>query len=248
MLFIAAPYLAVLSLAAVSIVRYALRYRDRESDPAEPGGPGGDEGGGGMAIWRWAIAVVLVGHLLALAFPAKSLLWNRQPLRLFLLEGTGVVTGGIALVALMAAFVQRLRASDRRARLSAFDLIAGTLITIQVMSGLGIAVLYRWASSWAGVTLAPYLLSLLRLEPSAILVADMPFLVRLHVFCAFAIVAVAPFTLPAGLIIGAAHRRVQRAVARVTPLSAPAWTALGLRTASARFVHAMIVRGEDREN
>jgi hypothetical protein len=76
----------------------------------------------------------------------------------------------------------------------------------------------------------------------------MPFLVRLHVFCAFAIVAVAPFTLPAGLIIGAAHGRIQRAVARVTPVSAPARTALGLRTASVRFVHAMIVRGEDREN
>src|SRR5205823_8326193 len=41
--------------------------------------------------------------------------------------------------------------------------------------------------SWSSVTLTPYLHSLLRAAPAVSLVADTPLLVRLHVFCAFAI-------------------------------------------------------------
>jgi nitrate reductase gamma subunit len=244
--FTVAPYLAAASLVLMSLVRYALQHRRPAAGPAEPAG---DEAGGGVAIWRLAIAIVLLGHLLGLVFPSRILLWNRQPLRLFLLEGTGVLTSGIALIGLIAAFVQRLRAPGHRGEPSAFDLIAGTLITIEVVSGIGTAMLYRWASSWSAVTLAPYLLSVLRLEPSAVLVADMPHLVRLHVFCAFAILAVAPFTETARLVVVAVHTRVERTAARVRLACAPAWAAIGMRhTKPVRFVQDIFLSSEEREN
>jgi nitrate reductase gamma subunit len=42
--------------------------------------------------------------------------------------------------------------------------------------------------------LAPYVMSLARVAPQTESLASTPFLMRLHIFCAFAIVAIAPFT------------------------------------------------------
>ena len=51
------------------------------------------------------------------------------------------------------------------------------------------------------VTIAPYVQSLLRLEPATTLVGRLPVLVRIHIFCAFAVAAVAPFTTLAQSIV-----------------------------------------------
>ena len=88
-------------------------------------------------------------------------------------------------------------------------------MVIEVISGLAIAVLYRWGSSWSGVTLVPYLLSLLHMKPAVELVAGMPFLVRLHVVCAFALLAIAPFTETARLVFAALDRVASRIAAPV---------------------------------
>ena len=190
-LFVVMPAAAVLIALTTVVVRY---IRWRRQPAAARVRASADDVGAAATGWRLAIAIVLAGHLLALAFPAKVLLWNRQPVRLWLLEGTGLLVGALALAAFVAIVVKRLRANDRLGARSAVDVVAGTLIAIEVISGLAIAILYRWASSWSGVTLAPYLRSLLRMNPAVELVADMPFLVRLHVICAFALLAVAPFT------------------------------------------------------
>ena len=151
---------------------------------------------GAAAMWRWAIATVLAGHLLAIAFPASVLFRNREPLRLFVLEGTGVAAGCIALAGLIAMLVQRWRAAEGIPETaSPLETIGATLISIEVASGIAVAVLYRWASSWSGRDADTVsVVALFRLEPRVALVASMPFAVRLHVFCAFAVVAVAPFT------------------------------------------------------
>jgi nitrate reductase gamma subunit len=62
-----------------------------------------------------------------------------------------------------------------------------------MVSGVAIALVYRWASSWSVVTLTPYVLSLPSAHPRVDLVASTPFLVRLHVLGAFASIALMPF-------------------------------------------------------
>jgi len=187
--FVVMPAAAVALALCGGLVRYVL-WR---CQPAASRVRAGDRGSGGVTvIWRLAIAIVLIGHFLAFAFPETVLLWNRQHDRLVLLEATGLLAGGIALAAWLVVVVQRARA--RRGARSSIDVVAGTLIAIEIISGLAIAILYRWASSWSGVTLVPYLHSLLQMKPAVELVADMPFLVRLHVVCAFALLAVAPYT------------------------------------------------------
>jgi nitrate reductase gamma subunit len=115
---------------------------------------------------------------------------------LIVLESVGLTATIVALVSLLLTSVRYLG----RHR-SSFDIIAATLILLQLVSGLTIAVRYRWASSWAEVTLTPYLHSLLGFRPSIVLVARMPFVVQLHVFCAFAILAIVPMGLMASPLI-----------------------------------------------
>ncbi len=211
-LFVVFPAAAVLIALCGGLVRY-IGWR-RQPAAARAGATTG-ETNGAAAIWRLAIAIVLLGHLLAFAFPRTVLLWNRQPVRLYLLEGTGLLTGGIALVALCAVVVKRVRANPPPCAGSAVEVVAGTLVVIEVISGLAIAVLYRWGSSWSGVTLVPYLVSLLHMKPAVELVAGMPFLVRLHVVCAFALLAIAPFTGTARLVFASLDRVASRIAAPV---------------------------------
>jgi nitrate reductase gamma subunit len=244
-LFVVAPFLAVCSFLLGSLVRYGLRHRQREAG----GEPSSRVAAGVAAVWGGAIATVAVGHLLGFAFPEHILLWNRQPLRLFALEGAGVLAGTVALLGAIAAGARRLRAADRLDTISPLDVIAWTLVGIEVVSGIAIAVLYRWASSWSGVTLTPYLVSLFRLAPLVTLVAGMPFLVRLHVFCAFAVVGVAPFTRPARVVFASLSSRTGGAAARAAAVFVPALRALEIgRTKHVQLVQAAILQNEDREN
>ena len=244
-LFVVAPALASCVFVSGSILGLV---RHRQPEPIrEPSTSG--VAAGAAAIWGCAIATVFVGHLLGFAFPAGILRWNQQPLRLFALEGAGLVAGGIALLGVIVAADRRLRATGPLGRATALDVIAGTLVSIEIVSGIAIAVLYRWASSWSGVTLTPYLLSLFRLEPSVTLVSGMPFPVRLHVFCAFAVVGIVPFTRSARVAFASLNDRTGRAVARAALVCAPARRALATRRARPlQFLQAVVLRNEDREN
>jgi nitrate reductase gamma subunit len=227
LLFVVVPRLAALCcLVAILIGLTRGRGNAPQQPPAEPVEPGR----GLFRLWRYAIAVVLAGHVLAFAFPGTVLLWDRQFPRLIVLESVGLAAGIVALVSL---FLTSARHLHRNA--SSFDTIAATLLILQIVSGLTIAVRYRWASSWAEVTLTPYLQSLFGLRPSVVLVARMPFVVQMHVFCAFAILAIVPLTLVSpiasarhlGLSFAAVLRRW-----RARSRAVPAWTAVDVRVAA----------------
>jgi len=179
--------------------------------------------------FRAALATVLAAHALALAFPQAVLEWNVENARLWLLEGTGLMLGSVALGAFLWMVVghvfrhvshdeatinhggvtsvsfspwsivaragsSHLRGDDAAHGYSVADVVATTVLCIAMASGLATAALYRWASSWAAATLTPYVRSLLRFQPDVLLVVKLPLLVRLHVVCAFALLAVVPFT------------------------------------------------------
>jgi nitrate reductase gamma subunit len=86
------------------------------------------------------------------------------------------------------------------------DTVFLTLLFVGVFSGLLVAALYRWGSSWGAITLSPYIVSLVRGNPTAGFAVQMPFLVRLHVFSAFAVLAVLPLTRTASFLVFALHR------------------------------------------
>ena len=194
--FVIAPYVTGAAAFPACIVRCLLAARRDSFAIAKPAAEGHTRV---SAIWRWAIGIVVVAHVAALTFPEHVLRWNHDPIRMLLLESAGAAAGAVSLAALLA--IGARCGPSARGRTSPWDVIAWTLLLIDLASGVGVAVAFRWASSWSAVTVAPYVQSLLRMEPAPALVARLPLLARVHIFCAFALAAVAPFTTAAQVIL-----------------------------------------------
>jgi nitrate reductase gamma subunit len=148
-------------------------------------------------LWQSSLVASLALHLLILAFPTAMLSWNSSPTRLYVAESFALVTGVLALAG-CAWLMWVQRRGSAPATLEICNTAFFVLLLLVLLSGCLIVVLHRWGSSWAALTLSPYVISLLRGQPASALVTRMPFLVRLHIFCAFSAVAAFPFTRPAG--------------------------------------------------
>jgi len=137
-------------------------------------------------------AAVAVEHLLLLVAPQAVLRWNADVRRLIVLEALGAVAGCACVAAALVALWRQLmsESSDNNSIARTLNLSVASVVMV---SGLTIAITYRWASSWSVVTLTPYVLSLSSTHPRVDLVASTPFLVRLHVLGAFASIALLPF-------------------------------------------------------
>jgi len=218
LLFILLPKLAVAIFVGALVIRF-LRARRRIEVARAAARPLADLLGGRLT--RAVLAVLVLAHLAGLLLPDAILFWNRAPARLYLLEGTGFALGLVALGGWARVTLRRMRDPDASAA-EIGDCVFLSALFVALLSGLLTAVRFRWGSSWASGTLAPYLAGLFRGEPGIGFIEQMPALVQLHVLSLFAVVAAFPFTRVAlGLVVG-----LDRALAVVTrPLAA------GLRAA-----------------
>lgn len=148
----------------------------------------------GSISFHWGLVLVLAGHLVALFLPRTITLWNAEPMRLYLLEATGLALGLWALAG--GAVLAWRRYSDARVRAvtSPADVLVLVLLVISMVTGVLTATLYSFGSSWFTAVFTPYLWSLAMLRPRPELVADLPWLVKLHAFNFFLLVAAFPFT------------------------------------------------------
>lgn len=148
----------------------------------------------GSVSFHYGILLVLLGHLLALILPRGLLLWNSVPIRLYLLELTGLALGLWALVGLVILLWRRLGDKRVRSVTTPMDLVVLALVIISTLTGVLVAILYRFGTSWFTVIFTPYILSVLTLRPNISLVAPLPWLVKLHVINFFILLAVFPFS------------------------------------------------------
>lgn len=148
----------------------------------------------GSISFHWGIVLVLLGHLLALLLPRGLLLWNAVPVRLYLLEITGLALGLWALVGLVILVWRRV--SERRVRVvtTPMDLVVLVLLLVSAITGVLTATLYRFGSYWFTGVFTPYLWSLAVFQPRIELVAPLPWLIKLHVINFFLLSAVFPFS------------------------------------------------------
>ena len=144
--------------------------------------------------FHYGILVVLAGHVVAFLIPRQILLWNSNPLRLFLLEATGLIFGLLTLVGLVASILRRLAAVKVSQVTSGGDWLLYAMLLFQVASGVAVALLYPWGSSWFATLAAPYLWSIVGLHPHLEYVASLPWLVKLHIIGAYALIGYFPFT------------------------------------------------------
>jgi nitrate reductase gamma subunit len=160
-----------------------------------------------------AVFAVAALHLLLLFAPDAVLRWNRHASRLLLLEAIGFAAGVICSMAAISRWRRHLFDAAGHEDRSLADTVWLTLVLMAVVSGVALAVAYRWASSWSVVTLTPYAVSLARLAPRAELIVATPFVVRLHVFCSFPLVALLAFTWLGAMARAALNRVCDRAAA-----------------------------------
>jgi nitrate reductase gamma subunit len=74
------------------------------------------------------------------------------------------------------------------------DLVVLGVILLQVITGVWIAVGYRWGSFWGTSVFVPYIRSLFVLQPEPELVAGLPVVLQAHVLSFFVFMVLFPFT------------------------------------------------------
>lgn len=148
----------------------------------------------GSISMHYGIILVLLGHLFALLLPKGLLMWNTVPIRLYILEITGLALGIWATIGMLILLWRRLSSRKVRAVTSPMDLVVLALLLVSGISGLLIATAYRFGSYWFTGVFTPYLLSILTLQPRVELVAPLPWIIKLHVVNFFVLLIVFPFS------------------------------------------------------
>lgn len=191
-LFAALPYAALLLFFVGTVVRYRTRpfsYSSLSSQFLESRRHFWAE-----VPFHYGILWVLAGHVAAFLFPKAILGWNAAPLRLYLLELTGLAAAVLALVGIVNVMVRRRVEPRARVTATPADWVVYGLILYQIATGIWIAVTLSWGSSWFASVASPYLWSLVAFAPDVGLVAPLPLAFKLHVLGLWLMLGVFPFT------------------------------------------------------
>ncbi len=148
----------------------------------------------GSVPWHYAILIILLAHFLAFLVPSGWGVVLGNPLRLYILEVTGLALGISTLIAVTLLIFRRSLNARVSAVTSAVDWLVLAALLLQVATGVYIAFTLRWGSVWYLHTASPWLWSLLKLDPQVHYLAALPTVVKLHAFNAFFIVALFPFS------------------------------------------------------
>ncbi|MCC6395530.1 MAG: respiratory nitrate reductase subunit gamma [Bacteroidetes bacterium] len=186
------PYVSVIIFVLVSIRRYrreAFTFTSLSSQFLE-----NQNHFWGLVPFHFGIITVLLGHLVGFLVPRELLAWNSHPIRLYILEGSALIAALLTLVGLTSILLRRLTDPKVRAVTSRADWVVLGSFVVQILSGLYVAVYHSWGSSWFAALAAPYLWSLVTLQPDISPVASLPWMVKVHMTSAWLMIAFAPFT------------------------------------------------------
>ncbi len=192
LMFMIFPYVAILIFLLGSIIRYratGFKVSSLSSQFLE-----GKKLFWGSQPFHLGLLVLFFGHLIAFLFPSSILAWNGSTVRLLILEGTSFVFALSALFGLIMLIRRRLSSDKLLVISNHMDMLVYTVLLVQILSGMGVAYYVRWGSSWFATVLSPYLSSIFALKPDIGAVSALPWLIQIHIFSAFFIVAIIPFT------------------------------------------------------
>jgi nitrate reductase gamma subunit len=186
------PYVAIFTFLLVTIQRYrgqAFTYSSLSSQFLE-----NRQHFFGLVPFHYGILTVLAGHVTAFLVPRSILAWNSQPLRLYILEGSALAFAVLTLVGLVMIAVRRFDSRLVRVVTTPADWLILAILLVQIVSGIYVAVVHPWGSSWFATLVTPYLRSLLRLSPDLGAVVALPAVAKLHIVNAFLLILFFPFT------------------------------------------------------
>ncbi len=191
-LFAALPYVAIVLFLGVSIQRYRhnpFSFSSLSSQFLET-----KRLFWGSVPFHLGIVVLFFGHLCGFLFPRQVMIWNRMPMRLFVLETTAMIAALLCLVGLCGLIYRRATSDRLRANTSFTDLFVYAILLFDVGTGLWVALTLRWGSSWYVQTAAPYIWSIFKFNPQIDYVAALPLAAKLHITGAWVLFAAFSFT------------------------------------------------------
>jgi nitrate reductase gamma subunit len=192
LLFGAFPYVAMALFLVISIQRYrknAFTVSSLSSQFLESG-----KLFWGSVPFHLGILSLFTGHLVGFCIPRQIMLWNSSPLRLVILEVTGLVSALLFVWGLTLLMIRRFTNKRLLAVTAWIDLVVYGLLLFQAVTGLYTALYLRWGSAWYAAVAVPYLRSIFLLQPDVALVAALPWAAKLHVLGAFTLITVFAFT------------------------------------------------------
>ena len=148
----------------------------------------------GSISFHWGITIILLGHLVALLIPRSFELWNGAPIRLYILEATGLALGLWAAFGVTVLIYRRYTSARVRRVTTSMDTVVLLVIAAQIVTGVWIAIGYRWGSYWGTSVFVPYVWSLFRFQPKPEYVDGLPLVLKLHVLSFFTFLAIFPFS------------------------------------------------------
>jgi nitrate reductase gamma subunit len=148
----------------------------------------------GSPAWHYGIILVLLAHIAAIFFPGALLAWNSAPVRLYAIEITGLSLGFLALFGLFVIIYRRLSISRVRVVTSSWDILILIVLVIQVVTGIGNAILYKWGTNWYAASAVPWIWSIFTLNPKVQYVESLPLLTKIHIFNALIFIGLIPLT------------------------------------------------------
>lgn len=148
----------------------------------------------GSVPWHYGIVLILGAHLLALLLPGPWAALISAPIRLYLLELSGLALAAITIIGLTLLILRRLVNPRVFAVTTALDWVLLIALLLQVIFGLWVALFYRWGSAWYLDTAVPWIVSLFTLTPQIQFVTVLPWPIKLHMLGAFVIILLFPFT------------------------------------------------------
>jgi nitrate reductase gamma subunit len=191
-MFAVFPYVAMVLLLVISVLRYRLQAYTVSSLSSQF--LESQKLFWGSVSLHLGIITLFFGHLIGFLIPREVQAFAGSPLRLLVMELSGFVAGLLFLVGLVLLILRRLGSSRLKAVTSRSDLLVYVLLLAQAGSGLYIATQLRWGTAWYVQVAVPYLRSLFVFQPDIQLMTDVPLAVQLHVLGAFTLFAVFSFT------------------------------------------------------
>lgn len=148
----------------------------------------------GSRPFHWGIVTLFFGHLIGFLIPSGVLAWNGKPARLYVLEITALAFALMTLAGLGVLIYRRIKVKRVRLITSRMDVFVFIILTLAIATGIYTAFSFRWGSSWFAIVLAPYLRSILLLNPDITAVTALPVMAKLHIITAFVLIGMIPYT------------------------------------------------------
>ncbi len=190
--FAVLPYIVAIAFIPATVYRYRARgftYSSLSSQFLE-----NRQHFWALIPFHYGILTVLAMHIAAFLIPRQVMWWSSVPARLWVMEAGMLAAGLLTLAGLVAAMARR-RTNHKIAVVTTLsDWFILALLLLQVLSGIGVAMMHPWGSSWFAISLTPYLWSVATLNPNMAVVAAMPVVVKFHIINAFLVIGFFPFT------------------------------------------------------